>query len=194
MKVGVLGVQGAVNEHMAMVEASLEGMDVLGTSVLVRKPAQIADCDALIIPGGESTVISHHLERSGLGPAIRKRCAKEEFPIMGTCAGMVLLAKRVRGKESWGLGLMDMEVKRNAFGGQRESFEADLDIEIFKRSYHAVFIRAPVATRVWGGCKMLSKLDQKIVAARQKSCLAFAYHPELTDDTRIHQYFLSLIV
>jgi 5'-phosphate synthase pdxT subunit len=194
IKVGVIGLQGAIKEHIGIVEATLKSMDISGITIPIKKPEQIFDCDALIIPGGESTTISRLLAKSGLSSAIRKRYEKAEFPVMGTCAGMVLLAKQIIGKHSViPLSLMDMEVKRNAFGRQRESFEADLRIKNFDKPYHAVFIRAPVATRVWGKCKVLARFNQKIVMVKQNSCPALAFHPELTNDLRIHQYFLSSI-
>jgi len=195
IKVGVIGVQGAIEEHIQIAEAALKSVDRGGRIMLVRKPEQFVDCDALIIPGGESTTISRLLEKSGLGYAIKKRYGKAEFPVMGTCAGMILLAKKVIGerKKVAALELMDMEVMRNAFGRQRESFEANLRIKNFDKPYHAVFIRAPIATKVWGKCKVLAEFNQKIVMVKQNSCLALAFHPELTNDLRIHQYFLSSI-
>jgi len=195
IKVGVIGMQGAVEEHIRMVERALKSMGKGGTTVPIRRPEQFLDCDALIIPGGESTTISKLLANSGLTYAIKKRYDEAEFPIMGACAGMILLAKKVigDGKKIISLELMDMEVKRNAFGRQRESFETDLGVKNFDAPYRAVFIRAPVATRVWGKCEVLARFDQKIVMVKQDSCFALAYHPELTSDLRIHQYFLSFI-
>jgi 5'-phosphate synthase pdxT subunit len=191
IKVSVIGVQGAIGKHIQIAEAALKSMDIDGRVMLVRKPEQFANCDVLIIPGGESTTISRLLEKSGLGYAIQKRYGKAEFPVMGTCAGMILLAKKVIGekKKVTALELMDMEVIRNAFGRQRESFEANLRIKTFDKPYPAIFIRAPVATKVWGECKVLAEFNQKIVMVKQNSCLALAFHPELTNDLRIHQFF-----
>ena len=138
--------------------------------------------DALIIPGGESTAIFKVMKKTGLFNEIKKT----DIPIMGTCAGCVLMDRKH-------LGLMNMDVERNAFGRQKESFEADIKIKAFKKDYHGVFIRAPVITKVYGECKILSKFENKIVMAQEDNKITLSFHPELTDDTRIHKYFLSMI-
>ncbi|MBU4256631.1 MAG: pyridoxal 5'-phosphate synthase glutaminase subunit PdxT [Thermoplasmatales archaeon] len=179
MKIGVLSIQGDVSEHLSIVEKTLKEMGIKGNAVPVKKNLRI---DALIIPGGESTAIFRIMKKMGLSDKIKKL----SIPVMGTCAGCVLMDRKH-------LGLMDMDVERNAFGRQKESFEADIKIKGFKESYHGVFIRAPVITNVYGECKILAKFENRIVMAQEDNKIALSFHPELTDDTRIHKYFLSLI-
>jgi len=128
--------------------------------------------------------------------AIVQRVKDNTLPIMGTCAGCVLLAKKiVRNKgETTSLRVMDIEIERNAFGRQKESFEKNIEIKGFSKPYHAVFIRAPVIKKVWGTGEILATIDKKIIAARQKKLLAFSFHPELADDPRLHKYFLEMII
>lgn len=179
MRIGVLAVQGAVSEHISIVEKTLKEMDVKGNAVPVRNSLGV---DALIIPGGESTTIFKVIKKTDLFGEIKKL----GIPVMGTCAGCVLLGRKH-------LGLMDMDVERNAFGRQKESFEADIKIKSFRKSYHGVFIRAPVITNVYGKCRVLAKFEDKIVMAQEKNRIALSFHPELTDDTRIHKYFLRMV-
>ena len=193
--VGVLAVQGAVSEQIASVRDALKLAKITGTVHGVREKEDIKDIDGLIIPGGESTTISHVLSQSGMHNMIKDRILDEDFFIMGTCAGCVLLAKEISDEEGEVhlLHAMDMQVERNAFGRQRESFEQNITITGFPEVYHAVFIRAPVITRVWGKCQVLSKIGDKIVATRDGRFLALSFHPELTNDLRLHQYFLNMI-
>ena len=185
MKIGVLSIQGAVSEHLDMLIEC--GMDGLG----VKKPADFSDLDGLIIPGGESTTISRLAKRYGIIPEI-KRMAAEGKPIMGTCAGQILLASDVEGQEGL-LSLMDITVRRNAFGRQKESFEEDLLIAgIEEDPYRCIFIRAPIITRVGPQVEVLASYGEGVVAARQANILALSFHPELTSDLRMHKYFLSL--
>jgi len=196
VKVGIVAIQGAVSEHVDTVERTLESLGLKGSAVQVRRPPDLEGVQALILPGGESTTIAKLLVKFGLFDKIITR-AHEGMPIMGTCAGTILLAKegddQVSKTQTQLLGLMDMSVDRNAFGRQRESFEADLTIEGLKTPFHAVFIRAPAITRVWGKCKVLSKFEDKIVVARQDNLLALAFHPELTKDVRLHSLLLQMI-
>jgi len=189
MKVGVIGVQGAVSEHLEMLKRC--GAE----SVWVRKPAELETVNALIIPGGESTAISRLMNESGLFERV-KMLGEEGMPIFGTCAGLVLLAKegceQVNMTGQPLLGLMDMKVVRNAFGSQRESFEAKVDVEGIGK-FQGIFIRAPTVESVWGDCKPLAKYEGKIVAAEQENLLATSFHPELTGDKRIHELFLEMI-
>lgn len=152
-------------------------------------------CDALIIPGGESTTISRILVNAGLHQAIKKRMEQNDIALMGTCAGCALLATEL--SDTKGdvqlLRAMEMQVQRNAFGRQKESFERFIDITGFDAPFHAVFIRAPVITKVWGSCKILAQVDKKIVMARQGSYLALSFHPELTNDLRVHELFLQMV-
>ncbi len=186
MKIGILALQGDFEKHEAMLRRI--GVD----SQQVRKPSDLESVDALIIPGGESTTIGKLMERYGLDVAIRERVA-QGMPLYGTCAGMILMARTIEGSNQPRLGMMDIAVLRNAFGSQRESFEADLPFEPFETPVRAVFIRAPIVTEVGNGVQVLSQLEDKIVAVQQGNLLATAFHPELTDDERIHRYFLSFI-
>jgi 5'-phosphate synthase pdxT subunit len=166
-----------------------------GKALLVRRPSDIEQCDGLIIPGGESTTISRILINSGLYDVILQRMKRNTLALMGTCAGCVLLAKELteQREDVWLLHAMDMQVERNAFGRQRESFERLVKITGFSPPFPAVFIRAPLITKVWGSCKVLATVDKEIVMARQDNYLALSFHPELTNDLRVHRYFLQML-
>jgi 5'-phosphate synthase pdxT subunit len=166
-----------------------------GHALLVRQPRDIDACDALIIPGGESTTISRILVNSGMYDVIRERINRNDIALMGTCAGCVLLAKELTETKADVklLEAIDMQVERNAFGRQKESFERSLQIKGFTTPYHAVFIRAPIITKIWTTCEVLATIGKKIVIARQNNYLALSFHPELTDDLRIHRYFLEMV-
>jgi len=187
MRAGVLGLQGDFREH-------LETFARLGAPATdVRRPEQLDAIDALIIPGGESTTIGKLAERYGFIPKLRERIAAG-MAVWGTCAGAIFLARDVPGHPHPILGAMDLTVRRNAFGRQRESFEADLDVpRLGAAPFHAVFIRAPLIDRVGDGVEILSTLrGGAVVAVRQDRLLATSFHPELTHDDRFHAYFLSL--
>ncbi len=186
-RVGVLGLQGDFAEH-------LRTLREMGTDAVdVRRPEQLDEVDALIIPGGESTTIGKLAERYDILPKLKQRVA-EGMPVWGTCAGAIFLAKDVPGHPHPIAGLMDISVERNAFGRQLDSFEADLDVKgMGGKPYHAVFIRAPKITRTGKDVETLATLaDGTVVAARQGNLLATSFHPELTRDDRFHRYFLSL--
>ncbi len=186
-RVGVLSLQGDFAEHVA-------AMREIGCSCdPVKTVADVESVDGLIIPGGESTTIGKLCERFGVGDAIKGLHAAGK-PIWGTCAGTILLAKEIVGSDQWRLGLMDIEVARNAFGRQVDSFETDLPVEgIEGDPVHAIFIRAPYITRVWGETQVLATFSDKIVMARQGTLLASAFHPELTSDRRVQEYFLNMV-
>ena len=187
MKIGVLALQGAFREHRLMVERC--GVQ----AVEVRKPEQLADIDGLIIPGGESTTIGKLLNDWGLLDAIKTRAATG-MAIFGTCAGLILLAKDIVGSDQPRLGLMDIVAARNAFGRQRESFEADLQVaELGDEPVRAVFIRAPQIESAGAGVQVLASVNDKAVIARQGKLLVAAFHPELTTDDRLHRYFIRMI-
>lgn len=196
MKVGVLAVQGAVQEHLDILKKAMSSLEISGSPIGVRRLEDFQKVSALIIPGGESTTISKLLQKNSLFDPVRER-AEEGMPIMGTCAGCILMAmegdQAVAKTDTQLLSLMDMAVIRNAFGRQRESFEADLDIKGFNDTFRGVFIRAPAISRLWGGCSALSTFEDNIVMARQGARFALAFHPELSGDTRIHEMFLELI-
>lgn len=185
MKIGVLGLQGDFAEHIVMFKAlGREAVDV-------RRPAQLADLDALVIPGGESTTIGKLARQYGLVDAIRDKAAAG-MPVWGTCAGAIFMAREVADHPHPVLGLMDLSIERNAFGRQIHSFEADLEVKgLSGAPFHAVFIRAPRITAVGDAVEVLSSLDDgSIVAARQGTLLATSFHPELTGDPRLHELFL----
>ena len=193
MKVGVLAIQGDVTEHLKALEGAL---GVGGEAVRVKDAQTLAGADALVIPGGESTTIGKLLVKTGLIDAV-KDFAREGKPVWGTCAGMILLVKEGGVEvEKTGqplLGLMDARVSRNAFGRQRESFEAELTVKGFDRPFHGVFIRAPAIEEVSDGVEVLCEFEGRIVLARQKNLLASAFHPELSGDPRVHELFLGMV-
>jgi len=187
-KIGVLALQGDFAEHIA----ALRRLEL--EAVPVRLPGELDGVGGLVIPGGESTTIGKLMKEYRLTDALNGLIARG-VPVLGTCAGMVLLAKRISGMEQQSLGAMDIEVKRNAFGRQVDSFEAALDIPVLGQPpFHAVFIRAPVIESVGDGVEILARLpDGSPVAARQNNLVATAFHPELTPDIRFHKYFLSFV-
>jgi len=196
VSIGVLGIQGAVSEHVNIMTTVLKKTGNNGKTFIVKNKEDIKDIDALIIPGGESTTISRVMYNSDLYEAISNKIKKNDLPIMGTCAGCVILAKEISNdpkNEIKQLSQMNMQVERNAFGRQKESFEKPIKIKDFSSPYHAVFIRAPIIKKTWGKCETLAKIDKKIIMARQDRLLALAFHPELTNDLRVHNYFLELI-
>ncbi|HTD81216.1 MAG TPA: pyridoxal 5'-phosphate synthase glutaminase subunit PdxT [Thermoplasmata archaeon] len=196
MRVGVVGVQGDVSEHVDAVRRAMEEEGLSGDAVTVRRPPDLAKVDALTIPGGESTTISKLLVKFELFDDILRR-AEEGMPILGTCAGCILLAKegddQVSKTDTRLLGLMDMAVDRNAFGRQRESFEGEVDVTILDKPFRGVFIRAPEILRTWGRCSAIGTLQGRIVLAQQGRLVAAAFHPELSGDLRIHKWFLRLV-
>ncbi|KYK30474.1 MAG: glutamine amidotransferase [Thermoplasmatales archaeon SG8-52-3] len=195
MLIGIVGVQGAISEHINSMKNALYKLNIKGDIIVIKDSFQIDEIDALIIPGGESTTISNILQKSGLYNEIFKKIKEKNLPIMGTCAGCVLLASELVEdiKEIKLLYAMNMKVKRNAYGGQRESFECDIDIKGFKKQYNAIFIRAPIIQKVWGDCEIIAKFEDDIIMARQGKFLALSFHPELTDDIRIQKYFIDMI-
>ncbi len=197
LRIGVATAQGDFGEHIAITQRALAKLDLEGDVVPLRTEKDAAAIDAAILPGGESTTISKLLVRFGAMPVLRRRIEKDDFPVLGTCAGAILLARagddQVKKTHTELIGVMDMAVDRNAFGRQRESFETDLTVDGIKGNVHAVFIRAPAITCVWGRAKERARFGGKIVAAEQGRLLALAFHPELTQDTRIHERFLSRV-
>ncbi len=188
MRIGVLAVQGAFAEHLAVLRK------LKAEALPVRLPLELISLDGLIIPGGESTTISRLMRDYNLSDKIRK-LAESGLPILGTCAGLIILAKEISDSKVETLGLMDIVVRRNAFGRQRESFEAELAIPALgEKPFPGVFIRAPIIEQANGNVAVLSRLDNgTIVAARQEKLIATAFHPELTSDLRLHKYFMDII-
>jgi len=189
MKIGVLALQGAFAEHIAI----LKKLNV--DAIPIRLPHQLEGLDGLIIPGGESTTITKLMTHYKLRDKIIG-LAKNNFPIFGTCAGMIVLASEL--SSSGGVkptGVMAIKVNRNAFGRQVDSFETEISIPVLgEKPLTGVFIRAPLIESVGEGCEVLARLtDGTIVAARQGKLLVCSFHPELTDDTRFHHYFLDIV-
>jgi len=185
MKIGVLALQGAVAEHIRMIGlAGAEG-------IVVKKTGQLDDLDAIIIPGGESTTIGKLMREYGFIDALKSFSAAGK-PMFGTCAGLIVLAKRIAGQDTAHLGLMDITVSRNAFGRQRESFETDLEVKGIDEKVRAVFIRAPLIEEAGPDVDVLATYQGRIVAARQNHLLVSSFHPELTDDFRMHRYFVEM--
>lgn len=188
MKVGVLALQGTFIEHIDLLQQ-------LGVEAPpIRLPHELDPLDGLVIPGGESTTMLRLMKSYGLTEPIRRK-ARQGLPICGTCAGTILLASCITNYQMETLGLMDLKVRRNAFGSQIDSFEVDLEVPpAGEEPFHAVFIRAPVIEEATAGIEILSRLpDGTIVAARQNLLLACAFHPEFTHDLRFHRYFLSIV-
>ena len=187
MRVGVLGLQGDFREHLNILRSL--GVDARD----VRTIAQLDDVDGLIIPGGESTTMAYLLEKTGMLSVLKERGC-QDFPIYGTCAGMILLARDMNDSSypEYRLGLLDITVKRNAYGRQLDSFEADLQIKEIG-AFHAIFIRAPRVVRVGPKVEVLAEHEESPVLVRQQNLLASSFHPELTRETRIHEYFLKMI-
>ena len=188
MRIGVLALQGAFAEHA-------EVLRLLGVeAVPVRLPKELDSVDGLIIPGGESTTISQLMLDFGLMQPVRD-LAESGLPVLGTCAGMILLARDLADFNLETLGLMDITVRRNVFGSQVDSFEADLEVPVLgQEPFHAVFIRAPVIEKTDRKVEILAKLsNETAVAARQGKLVALAFHPELTGDLRFHRYYLDIV-
>jgi pyridoxal 5'-phosphate synthase pdxT subunit len=187
-RIGVLAVQGAVREHVAAIR------DVGAEPVEVRLPRDLVDVDALILPGGESTTMRRLIDAYGLREPIAA-LARRGAPMLGTCAGMILLAQRIDGGEDAYFDLLDLGVRRNGYGRQLDSFEADLDVpSLGDEPLHGVFIRAPMVTDVGPGAEILARdPDGHPVAVRQGRVLATAFHPELTGDRRFHALLADLV-
>ena len=186
-KIGILDVQGAVREHA-------DRMRAVGADVVLVKHAQDLDAvQGLILPGGESTTIGKLIRKYDLYEPIRSRI-EQGMPVFGTCAGMILLAKSIHQQDDVHLGVMDITVDRNSFGRQRESFEADLNVAgLSGDAYPAVFIRAPQVLAKGEHVDVIATYDGHIVGVREHSMLATSFHPELTEDTRLHAYFLAMV-
>ena len=185
MKIGVLALQGDFKEHIEMLRKC--DVDVVD----VRLPQDLENANGLIIPGGESTTIGNLMQKYGLDEEIVKKHNKG-MAIYGTCAGAILISKDIVGSAQPRLNLIDISVKRNDYGRQIDSFEAELDIEKIGK-FKGIFIRAPVIENVYNEVRILSKLNNKPVLIEKGNILASTFHPELTDDSRIHQYFIDII-
>lgn len=186
VKIGVLGLQGAVREHVKSVEAS--GAE----AVVVKRIEQLEEIDGLILPGGESTTMRRLIDKYDFMEPLRT-FAKSGKPMFGTCAGMILLAKTLIGYDEAHIGAMDITVERNAFGRQKDSFEAALSIKGVGEDFVGVFIRAPYVVDVADDVEVLSTHGDRMVAVKQGPFLAASFHPELTDDHRVTAYFVEMV-
>jgi len=198
LKIGVLGLQGAVSEHVRSFESAFEKNKIAGSAFSVRSLSQLEQCDAVAIPGGESTTISRLLIHDNMFDFLSEQARCNNLPILGTCAGMILLAKQgdkqVEKTKTRLLGVMDFRVDRNFFGGQRESFELPLKLSFLQSNFPGVFIRSPVAENVWGGARVVCRCNNSIVGVEQGPHLALSFHPELSGDLRIHEYFIKNVL
>ena len=185
-KIGVLALQGAVKEHIQQIE--LLGHD----AVAVKTSDDLCGIEGLILPGGESTTIGKMLERNDLLKPI-KAMAQQGVPMFGTCAGLILLAKKIRNSKTPHLSLMDVEVERNSFGRQVDSFEVPLSIPSIGDEITAVFIRAPHIVSIDEHVEILATYEERIVLARDGQFLGCSFHPELTDDVRILEFFIGMV-
>ena len=187
-KIGVLALQGDFIEHISM----FRKLDA--EAFPIRLPQQLQDLDGLVIPGGESTTIAKLMQIYNLTEAIRDLIS-DGLPVLGTCAGMILLSKSTNPMNSETIGAVNIDVRRNAFGRQINSFETDISIPVLaEEPFRAIFIRAPIITRVGPEVEILAQIeDGKSVAAKQGKRLVCAFHPELTSDTRFHRYFLEVV-
>ena len=200
IKIGVLGIQGDIEENILSTEEALKNQNLQGTVESVRYSESIEELDGLILPGGESTVIGSLLSiHSKVFQTIENRIT-EGMPVLGTCAGLIMLSKRaydkVVGETKQKLfGMLDVVIERNAFGRQHESFEVDLEIPILGRDlFRGIFIRAPIINNVGENVTILTKLNDKIVAVKQNNIIGTSFHPELSADRRLHELFIKNIL
>ncbi len=200
LKVGVLSIQGDIEENIISCKAALIESGVTGEVVKVKDYDEILEVDGLIIPGGESTVISTMMSLNQSNWKLLNQRIHEGLPVLATCAGMILLANRVQGKTTGEkkqklLKNLDITVERNAFGRQHESFETDLNIPMIgEKPFKAVFIRGPVVKETGNDVQIIAKYNNKIVAVQQNNIVGTSFHPELTEDNRIHAYFIKSIL
>lgn len=182
MKIGVLALQGAVKEHSKLIEQCGH------VALPIKRVDELEQIDGLILPGGESTAMRRLMDRYGFTEALRA----SDLPMFGTCAGLILLAENVVGLEEGHLGKLNITVERNSFGRQVDSFEAELDVEGIDEKATAIFIRAPHIVSADAGAEVLSRVDDKIVAVRSDRHMGISFHPELTDSTVFHQFFIDI--
>ena len=197
--IGVLGVQGDIEENITATQNALKDLEATGDVTSVVYPEQIERVDGLILPGGESTVQSSLVAIQRSMPVIKKRIS-EGMPVLGTCAGMIMLSKRaydriVGDTKQKLIGNLDIVIERNAFGRQNDSFEADLSLGILgNEAFKGVFIRAPAVSEVGKDVQVVGKLNNKIVAVKQKNIIGTSFHPELSGDSRIHRHLINMVL
>jgi 5'-phosphate synthase pdxT subunit len=197
LNLGVLSIQGDVNENILSIKAAIDALDIDGTVTSVRTPDEISKVDGLVIPGGESTTIGQLSLFNGAFITLKDKI-EQGMPVLGICAGMILLSKTVKDKvvgkiDQPLLDILDIKLERNSFGRQRESFESDISLNsIGIPTFNGVFIRAPSISDVGSDVEILSKFNEKIVAVKKNNVIAVAFHPELTTDISLHKYFVNL--
>lgn len=198
LNIGVLAVQGDVAENITATKMAMEELGIDGIVNEIKYPEQISELDGMIIPGGESTVIGQLSLVNGSLKQIKEKIASG-MPVLGICAGMILLSKKVKDRvvgdmEQPLLDLLDVKIERNTFGRQRDSFESEISMEkIGIPKFHGVFIRAPSIVETGKNVDVISKFNEKIVAVKQGNIIGTSFHPELTDDLSLHKYFVNLI-
>jgi 5'-phosphate synthase pdxT subunit len=197
--IGVLGLQGDIEENVAATSQALQELHMDGSVGMVRYPEEIEKIDGLILPGGESSVQSTLVAIQHSLPVIKKRIS-EGMPVLGTCAGMIMLSKRaydriVGDTKQKLIGNLDIVIERNAFGRQNDSFEADLSLSMLgKEAFKGVFIRAPAVNEVGKDVEVIGKLNNRIVAVKQKNIIGTAFHPELSGDSRMHRHLINMVI
>jgi pyridoxal 5'-phosphate synthase pdxT subunit len=200
IKVGVLGIQGDIEENILSTAETLKKLNLRGTVESVRYSESIAELDGLILPGGESTVIGSLLSIQGKVFQTIENKIKEGMPVFGTCAGLIMLSKRAYDKivgetKQKLFGILDVVIERNAFGRQHESFEVDLEIPVLgKEPFRGIFIRSPIVNNIGENVIILTKLNDKIVAVKQNNIIGTSFHPELSADRRLHELFIKDIL
>lgn len=196
-RIGVFALQGDVSEHISAMKNAVRSLGYEYEVITIRNKDELESVNAAILPGGESTTIYRLLVNFGLYDLLKERCLDTKMPVFGTCAGMVLLAKegdeQVRKTETRLIGLVDAKVRRNAFGRQKGSFETAVEIKGLNEPFPAVFIRAPAYEKSWGRAEVLSTFRNNIIMAKQRNVLVSAFHPELTNDIRVHELFLKMV-
>ncbi|MCS3923245.1 pyridoxal 5'-phosphate synthase glutaminase subunit PdxT [Methanosalsum natronophilum] len=197
LTIGIIALQGDVAEHQNMLHNALDNLGLKGNIIMIKHHGSVKSCDGIILTGGESTTLSSLLISEGINEEIIEAHNKR-IPIMGTCAGMIVLAKegdeQVKKTGQYLLSLMNIKVKRNIFGRQKDSFETEIDVKFLDRPYKGVFIRAPAIVEFGSTVTPLSYMNNVVVAAEEDNLLVLAFHPELTNDTRMHEYFLNKVL
>ncbi|MGC9123124.1 MAG: pyridoxal 5'-phosphate synthase glutaminase subunit PdxT [Thermoplasmata archaeon] len=192
MNYGVLDIQGDVSEHFRMLEIAMKNRNVDGQVISVRNKEDLETLSGIIIPGGESTTLYNISKRKGIYDKIVEMVSKNRLRVMGTCAGAILISKNTNDSRVVGMGLMDFDVSRNAYGRQYNSFEAYIKIKNIDDNFHAIFIRAPKIIRVGNNLDVLGYFNTDPVIITDGKHLALTFHPELSNNSKIHEYFVSL--
>ncbi|MFP3318600.1 MAG: pyridoxal 5'-phosphate synthase glutaminase subunit PdxT [Thermoplasmata archaeon] len=193
VNIGILNIQGDVSEHAEMARKALEDLGLQGNVIYVKSLFDLEKINGLIIPGGESTTISRLLKTTGLFEKIRERALKGDLGIMGTCAGTIVISKETGDPRVLPMGIIDIEIKRNAYGRQYSSFQVMLKIKGLDKPFPAVFIRAPIIKNVSNDVEIMATYGDDIVFVKKGKIFAMTFHPELTNDDRIHRMFIERV-